>query len=157
MTRKEIISKIDELLDNSNCAVLSTVSSDKKPCLRWMCPTIFPEIDQMIYAITSPDFHKIDDLKKDPFASWMFQTKELNEIINVSGKINIIDNPSLKSMVIEKICGKLHAFWKLKKESSDYIVLETIIENAVYFNTMKGEKEFIDFEDADHGKTRNKI
>jgi len=145
MTKKEIMLKIDELLDNSNCGVLSTVSSDKKPHLRWMCPTIFPDMEQTIYAVTSPNFHKIEDLKKNPSASWMFQTKELNEIINVSGKINIIDNPSLKSMIIEKIGSKLHTFWKLKKDSSDYIVLETVIENAVYFNTMEGEKEIVKF------------
>ncbi|MBN1397582.1 MAG: pyridoxamine 5'-phosphate oxidase family protein [Bacteroidetes bacterium] len=145
MTKKEIILKIDELLDNSNCAILSTVSSDIKPCLRWMYPTIFPDMEQAIYAITSADFLKVEDLKKNPSASWMFQTKELNEIINVSGKINIIDNPSLKSMIIEKIGSKLHAFWKLKKESSDYIALETIIEYAVYFNPMEGEKEIVKF------------
>jgi pyridoxamine 5'-phosphate oxidase len=145
MTKKEIMLKIDELLDNSNCAILSTVSSDKKPHLRWMCPTIFPDMEQMIYAVSSADFHKVEDLKKNSSASWMFQTKELNEIINVSGKINILDNPSMKSMIIEKIGNRLHAFWKLKKDSSDFIVLETVIENAVYFNPMKGEKEVVKF------------
>ncbi len=145
MTKEKIMMKIDELLDNSKCAVLSTVSSDGKPRLRWMCPTIFPDMGQMIYAVSSADFHKIEDLKINPSASWMFQTKELNEIINVSGKIYIIDNPSMKSMIIEKIGNRLHAFWKLKKDSSDFIALETVIEDAVYFNPMKGEKEIIKF------------
>ena len=37
----------------------------------------------------------------------------------------------------------MRSFWKLKGEESDLIVLETIIEEAIYYRPMKGIKELV--------------
>lgn len=145
MTEKEIIDKIESTIDNAKAAILSTVDSDGKPHMRWMSPVLLPGEQRTLYSITSPEFSKIEDLKKHPDVEWMIQTKDLRRVINVRGKMNIIENQTLRARVMERIANQLNVFWKLQKDSTDFLVLETVIEEAVYFVTMKGTKTRVAF------------
>lgn len=145
MTKREIILKIEELLADAGCGVLATVSDEGSPRIRWMTPTIIQEDANLIYAVSSMEFKKARDLERNANASWMFQKKDLREVVNITGKINMIDNPSLKSRIIEKIGNKLHVFWKINEDPSNFIVLETVISEAVYFDPVKNITEKVVF------------
>jgi hypothetical protein len=55
----------------------------------------------------------------------------------------VVDNPSLLSEVLESLGPFMRSFWKLKGEERDLVVLETIIEEAIYYKPMKGLKEVV--------------
>jgi pyridoxamine 5'-phosphate oxidase len=130
-------------------AVLSTVDEHGRPRARWMIPCVLPGYDGSIYCITSPHFSKVHDLERHPDAEWMVQTLSLNQVINLAGRINLIDNPSLKARIMEVIGQRLHAYWKLSTEESDFLVLETVVKTATYYLPMKGSKETVRFDTED--------
>ena len=75
----------------------------------------------------------------------MIQTPALDTVINLRGRINSIDNPSLKTEVLESIGKKLTAFWKLNEKQENLLVLETIIEEGMFFKPMRCVKSRVRF------------
>ncbi len=94
---------------------------------------------------------KIDQIN-NPQAEMIFQTMSLEKIVNVTGIINILDNPSIRSEVLESIGKHLHAFWKINKPEKELVVLELIIERATVYNPVIGLKTTINFSGEYHGK-----
>ncbi|MBN1306456.1 MAG: pyridoxamine 5'-phosphate oxidase family protein [Chitinispirillaceae bacterium] len=145
MTEHQIVEAMEQILSQVKTGVLATVNKEGYPEARWMTPVFLQEEPRCIYAVTSIHFNKIHDVAANPNASWMIQTRELNKIVNARGKINIIDNPELKSRVFETLSRRPTVLWKIASDPSDLIVLETVIEQAVYFQPTAGTKETVDF------------
>lgn len=141
MDLHEVLEKIELIIEDSKTAVLATTGADGKPHMRWMTPAVLKGKPGAIYAVTSPHFQKIAELEKDAGAEWLFQTRSVNKIMNVKGKINVIDNPSLKAEILEAVGKRLTMFWKVNNQDMDFVVLETVIEEATYFLPMTGQKE----------------
>lgn len=145
MKKYELMEKTGNILEKVKTAVLATCDKNGKPHMRWMSPCIFSPADNTIYTLTSPQFNKTVHLKENPHVEWMIQTITLDTIITLRGKANIIENPSLKGEVMSKVGKNLHVFWKITGNETDYLVLETVIEEAVYFTPMTGEKTTVSF------------
>ncbi len=145
MNQHEIMYKIEQLLEDSKTGILATVDKKGNPRMRWMTPTILKGRPNVLFAVTSPDFVKVVQLGIHPEVEWMIQTRSLNEVVNLRGKINILDNPAIKSEVMEHLAKRLTVFWRVNIEKTDFIVLETIIEEVTYFQPMKGHKETVHF------------
>lgn len=139
MDTREMLSILDRLLDTTKAAVLSNVGADGTAQARWMSPALVRGRDGYLYAVTSPAFQKTADLKKTPGVTWLLQSKDIDEVLTLRGKIVIVDNPSVKAEAIEAIGHKLGTFWKLNKDG-DHVVLETIIEEFEYFKPATGAK-----------------
>ncbi len=149
MTQKEIMDSVASILQSVRAAVLATVDQSGRPRTRWMMPALLPGHDGAIYAVTSPHFSKVHDLQLHPQAEWMVQTLSLNQVVNLRGRITIVDTPSLKARIMEAIGNRLHAYWKLSSEETDFLILETVIMEATYYLPMKGTKETITFDTAE--------
>ena len=147
MQPKDIMNKIEEILSDVKIAVLASIDTDQAPRLRWMSPVVLDSRPNAIYTISSPHFQKIHQLENNPQVEWMIQTLDISEVVNVKGKINIIDNPALKAEVIEKMDDRLNVFWRLSSEETDFLVLETIIEEASYYLPMRPTKNTVRFSD----------
>ena len=145
MDRKKFTALLDGIIDDAKTAVLATVDPDGHPHMRWMTPTLLGDRPGAIYAVTSPDFAKIAHLSANPKAQWMFQTRLLNRIATANGLVNVIDNSAMKAEVIEGIGRRLNVFWRVNKDPSKLVVLETVLEHAFYFEPMKGVREDISF------------
>ncbi len=145
-----IMSRIAEILEDSKAGVLATVDADGRPHMRWMTPTMLQGRPGTIFAVTSPQFAKAIHLAAHPEAEWILQTRALDKIVNIKCRINIIDNPSIKAELLEAVGKKLTVFWKVNKEM-DFIVLETVMEEAVYQSPMKGIKEVVRFDVQEEG------
>lgn len=143
MDNKKFTALLDEIIEDAKTAVLATVDADGTPHMRWMTPTLLGDRPGAIYAVTSPDFTKIAHLTENPKVQWMFQTRLLNRIATATGPVNVIDNSAMKAEVIEGIGRRLNVFWRVNKDPSKLVVLETIIEAADYFEPMKGVHEQI--------------
>ncbi len=146
-----IMSKTAEILEDAKAGILATIDTSGRPHMRWMTPTLLQERPGTLFAVTSPQFTKVLHLASHPEAEWMLQTRSLDQIVNIKCKINIVDNPSLKAEVMEAVGRKLSVFWKVNKET-DFIVLETILEEATYFCPMKGIKEVVAFNRQEEGE-----
>ncbi len=145
MDRKKFTALLDGIIEDAKTAVLATVDPDGYPHVRWMTPTLLGDRKGAIYAVTSPDFAKIAHLSENPKVQWMFQTRLLNRIASATGLVNVIDNSAMKAEVIEAIGRRLNVFWRVNKDPSRLVVLETVIEDAEYFEPMKGLHEHISF------------
>jgi pyridoxamine 5'-phosphate oxidase len=145
MNQHEIMSEIGGIIEESKTAVLATADKEGLPHMRWMTPAVLRDRQGAIYAITAPSFDKAAQLDANPHVEWMFQTRNLSKVINVKGVVNIVDNSSIKSEVLESIGRRLTAFWKLNEDERNLAVLETIIEEATYFLPMQGLKRTVKF------------
>ena len=75
----------------------------------------------------------------------MFQTRALDTIILVKGRVNVVANPSLRAEVLEAVGPTIRAFWKINEDKSDLLVIETIVESATEYKPMKGTKRHLAF------------
>lgn len=145
MNNQEMMNKIEAVLEDAKAGILTTVDIEGRPHARWMTPVVLAPWPEIIFAVTSPDFPKILQLDANNNVEWMIQTRALDQIINVRGGINILDNPSLKAQVMEAIGKKLTVFWKINNEKTDFVILETIIDEASWYAPMKGMREVVRF------------
>ena len=139
-----MLNVVDRVLEKSKIAVLTTVDSNGAPHMRWMTPALIRGRDGFLYAVTSPDFEKAADVDENPRVEWMVQTKSLDEIINIRGTMAVLDNPSAKADVLEAIGGHLGTFWKVNPDETKLVVLETTMEQIVYFRPVKGDRTVVD-------------
>jgi pyridoxamine 5'-phosphate oxidase len=145
MTQNDVMNELDVIIDEAKTAVLASADSEGSPHMRWMTPTLLKDRKYAIYAITSKGFDKAGQLEDNPSVEWMFQTPQLDRVVNVRGKVNLMENPSLRSEVLEAIGARLGAFWKLKSDESSLLVLETVIESARFFKPMQGVRVDVSF------------
>jgi general stress protein 26 len=148
MDQAAIMNTLQRLIDDSKTGVLATTDSSGLPRLRWMTPTILNGRPNALFCVTYPGSHKISDLQEHPQVRWMIQSRALAEIITLKGSVNIVDNPAIKSEVLEALGHRLTVFWNVNIDKTELVVLETIIEEAVYFKPMKSFEETVTFEGA---------
>lgn len=131
---------MERLIEKSSVAVLANVDQQGQPRMRWMTPALIRGRKGYLYALTAPDFSKTAELSEQPAVEWMLQGPALREILRIRGKVELIDNPALKADVLEALGRRLGTFWKSNPDASNMIVLETIIEEFVYYQPMQDQK-----------------
>ena len=157
MTIQEMMTKIRQLLEDSKAGVLATVAEDGYPHMRWMTPVVLDEWPDALFAVTSPSSVKAAQLDKDTKVEWLLQGRTLQEVVTVKGRVNLIDNPSVKATLMEKVGQRLAVFWKINP-NTDSVVLETVIEEASLFIPMRNERHTVTFamgEKVHHGGENN--
>lgn len=145
MNKHEIMSLIESMIDDSKTAVLATVDTDNMPHMRWITPGCFQQRPGAIYMLSNPEFSKVDHIRNNPKVEMMFQTKALDKVMNVRGRVNILDNPSIRSEVLECVARNLGSFWRINSEERDLAVLELIIEEATLYLPGKGSRVTVEF------------
>ncbi|GAK50776.1 pyridoxamine 5'-phosphate oxidase-related FMN-binding protein [Candidatus Moduliflexus flocculans] len=145
MTQHELMYKVEQILDDVHTGVLATIDEQGNPQMRWMTPSLIKGRPNVLFAITSPHFRKVVQLNANARVQWMIQTRAVDEVVNLRGKINVLDNPAIRAEVMEQLGKQLAIFWRVNSEHTDFIVLETIIEEATYFRPMKGVKDTVSF------------
>jgi hypothetical protein len=98
-----------------------------------------------VYALTAPRFSKVVHVRAHARVEWMFQTPTLDEVISIRGLLNVVENPSLRSEVLEVLGPRLQTFWKLAHDARDLVVLETVADEAVRYLPMQGKKDIVRF------------
>ncbi|MBN1844043.1 MAG: pyridoxamine 5'-phosphate oxidase family protein [Sedimentisphaerales bacterium] len=140
MDRRQFMLRLEEILEDAKTAVLATVDNQGCPHMRWMTPTILRGREGLLFAVTTPATGKILHLEVQPEVEWMIQTRALTEVINLRGIMQVVDNPALKTEIMEVLGAWLNVFWKVNPNRSDFIVTETLIREASYFQPMKGQR-----------------
>ena len=145
MTKRDIMAEIGKILDDAKTGLLATVDSEGKPHMRWLTPAVLRGRVGALYNVTAPNSVKLEQLRANPYVQWMIQSRALDRIITVNGKINIVENPSIRNEVLEAVGDRLRVFWKIHESEWEICVLETIIEKATYYLPMKNWKETVEF------------
>jgi general stress protein 26 len=143
LNKRDVMATLEMILNEAHTAVLATVDDQGRPHLRWMTPALIGGREGAVFAVTSPGFDKTRQLEKHPEVEWLFQTPLLDTVVIARGKINVLDNPSIKAEVLESLGPYMHSFWRLQGEAREMVVLETIIEEAVCYWPLKGRKEVV--------------
>lgn len=139
MNFASLLDVMERLLDTSHAAVLSTVDAQNAPHCRWMIPAVVRGRKGVLYAVTAPHFSKTDQLAAHENVAWLIQSKALDEIVEVRGRAQLVDNPALKSDVLEALGRNLSTFWRVNPDETELVVIETIIDHISYFRPMQGE------------------
>ena len=145
MNPRELMERVSAILDAHGTGLLATTDADGVPHVRWLTPAVLRGRPGAVYALTVPAFAKVAQVRARPRVEWMFQVPTLQEIITLCGKMTVVDNPSLRSEVLEAVSPRLHSFWKLAKDARDLAVLETVIEEAIHYLPMEGRKSVVRF------------
>jgi general stress protein 26 len=141
----ELLTELSKILDNARVGVLATVDGDGRPHVRWMTPTIVDGREGLLYALTSPKFDKVKDLQGNPEVEWIIQTRPLDAIVTLRGSMSVINNPQLKSEILEAIGRNLQIFWRVNPDETELVVLETVIREAEYMQPLAGVNERVAF------------
>ncbi|HZJ82544.1 MAG TPA: pyridoxamine 5'-phosphate oxidase family protein [Clostridia bacterium] len=149
MEKHECLNKVEDIIEDAQTAILATVDEEGRPRMRWMTPTTLKGRQGCIYTVAAKGSNKLMDLQQNEKVQWMIQSKDLDRIINIKGFINVIDNPSMRTEIMEAIGKRLNVFWKVNLKDTEFVVLETILEEAVYSEPMKGKVETICFREGD--------
>lgn len=145
MTPQELMNKVELILDDSKTGVLATIDSNGNPHMRWMTPIVLRQRLGCIYAVTTPGSAKTIQIGDNSHVEWMFQTRAISEVVNIKGVITQVDNPALKNEIMESLASRLTVFWKANNKPDEFIVLETAVEEGVYFKPMKAVREIVKF------------
>jgi general stress protein 26 len=145
MDSRQVMNRVEEIIETHKTGLLATVDDEGKPHIRWLTPAVLRDRPGAIYAITAGKFAKVAQVKSHPQVEWMFQTPSLDEVVSIRGAINVVENPSLRAEVLEVIGPRLRTFWKLAHDDRDIAVLETVVEHATRFLPMEGRKEIVHF------------
>jgi len=152
MNSREMMRKIETILEDAKAGILATTDAQGQPHARWMTPVLLDQWPESLFAVTAPDFPKIMQLDANNRVEWMLQTRALDQVINIRGGINVLDNPSLKAQIMEAIGKKLTVFWKVNKDKTDFVILETVIDEACWSAPVKGLKEVVTFRQEGAGQ-----
>lgn len=145
MQKSEILDLVERLLEDAKTAVLATTDGNGSPRMRWMTPGLLKTRPGRIFAVTTPSAAKLLNLEKIPRVQWMFQDRALTKIVYVNGMMAGIQSPALKKEIIEELGSELTMFWKINREKTDFVVLETAPVDAEYFRPMLGKRERVVF------------
>jgi pyridoxamine 5'-phosphate oxidase len=145
MDAREIMNRIESILEAHGTGLLATTDREGKPHVRWLTPAVLRDRFGAVYALTAPHFAKVAQVRANPYVEWMFQTPSLAEVVTARGRMNVVDNPSLRAEVLEVIGPRLRTFWKLARDERDLAVLETVIEEATLLLPMEGRTQSVRF------------
>ncbi|MGC9312661.1 MAG: pyridoxamine 5'-phosphate oxidase family protein [Sediminispirochaetaceae bacterium] len=145
MKQSEFLIELDLVIDEAQTGLLATVDGSGRPHMRWMTPALLKDRPGALYAVTSKNFAKREQLDKNPKVQWMFQSRSLNKIIYLDGSVNLVDNSSMRSEVLEVVGPRLRVFWNINTDETSLIVLETVMESGLLFLPMKGAREQVKF------------
>ena len=151
MNQRKLMNHLDAVIEEAKAGVLAVTDGGGRPHLYWLTPTTLRRRRGRLFCFTRPGAEKIGNLEQQPEVEWMIQTRALTKIINVRGNMTVVDNPALKSEIVEHLGRRLTMFWKVDVEQREVVVLETAIREAVYYLPMQGVKETVVFTEEGWG------
>jgi len=148
MVTSRLTRVVNELIDDAKTAVLATVDEKGIPRVRWITPAQLDGYPSTLFIVSAHNFSKVVQARKNPKATIMIQTRILDKVLNCEGKLMVVENPSIRSELLEKIGSRLHAFWKAGSAERDLVALEFTISRAILYLPLKGSREVLEGEEG---------
>lgn len=145
MDQHDMLTKIETLIEESKVGLLATTDPEGKPRVRWMTPTVIPNRGPSIYAFSTADAMKIKDIEYQSEVKWLIQTHDLTEVVSARGDTYIVDNPALKTEILEILVPHTTRLWTVDLSATDCVILETVIREATYYRPQEDFEETVVF------------
>ncbi|OHB57609.1 MAG: hypothetical protein A2Y07_07065 [Planctomycetes bacterium GWF2_50_10] len=145
MNQQELLTELGKIIDEAKTAVLITCSENCFPRGRWMTPAMLSEYPDRIFCFSMHGNTELAHIANNANVSWLFQNRSLKKVITVTGLARVIDNPALKTELMETLAEHLAIFWKANIEQMSFVVIETMITNAEYFLPDSGHRTTVEF------------
>ncbi|HZJ57684.1 MAG TPA: pyridoxamine 5'-phosphate oxidase family protein [Clostridia bacterium] len=149
LRRYEFFNRLEGIIAEIGTAILANIDEDGTPRMRWMTPATLKGRPGFIYCVGAGNSKKVKGLRINPKAEWMIQSKNLDCIINIKGTVNILDNPSIRTEILHTIGPRLGMFWKTNLEDTEFVVLETVMDEAIFFEPMLCKSKRVSFREGD--------
>ena len=143
MSTRQLTELVDTIIDDAKAAVLATVDEEGLPRLRWITPGTMADRPGYIYMVTARDFAKVAQARKNPAASMLLQTRQLDKVLNLQGSLAVLENPVVRSATLERVSSRLNAFWKTGPGDRELVVVEFGITMAILYIPQDGTREVI--------------
>ncbi len=145
MDQHELLTKIETLIEESKVGLLATTDKQNKPRVRWMTPTIIPNRGASIFAFTAANAMKIKDIEHQSEVKWLIQRADLTEVVSIRGDTYIVNNPALKTEVLEVLIPQSTRLWTIDISTTETVILETVIREATYYRPRENHQETVVF------------
>lgn len=129
-TRQESIEKLNELIENIEIAMLTTIDGGvlRSRPMR----TMEAEFDGDLWFFTSSETHKDDEIKKDNRVNVSYAAPDKNTYVSVSGRAEIVRNREK----IEEFWNPLFKAWFPEGlDDPSLILLKISVEQAEYWDS----------------------
>lgn len=147
MTPTELLSEIDRILEDSKTALLATVDSQGRPSLRWMTPRRIKVRPAYLYCASEVATRKVEEIRSNPVVAWTIQRPTLSEVITVSGRAAVLEEPIILQEFLEAVGKDLFMVWRLHpaQERPRLVVIETVLETATRLDSLTGKTQTFTF------------
>ena len=145
----EFFNKLEAIIADFGTAILANIDEDGVPRMRWMTPATLKGRPGCIYCVGAKNSRKMMGLRLNPKVEWMIQSKNLDCIMNIKGTVNILDNPSIRTEILHAIGPQLEIFWKTNLEDTEFLVIETVMDEAILYEPMLCKSKKVSFREGD--------
>jgi general stress protein 26 len=145
MEYSQIIDKIEEIIDDVQTGILTTIDSRGAASIKEMMPVILKYPTTAIYCFSLPHCEKPKHLAKNNKVVWMIQRADFQEIVKIRGTAAVIYNPAIKAEMIDRLGPGIEKLRKTDTNVEEFLVIETTIETAEYYKPTAGLVETVIF------------
>ncbi len=104
MERDAIIETARKIILENKVFVLATAGQDGAPWMRWMGGSVLDEpLTATMAALSSSK--KMDQIRANPRAQLMFQTKDHHSVVTLTGTCEIVEEPEQRQRVWDAFPG----------------------------------------------------
>lgn len=132
MDKSEVLRRVKGIVNDTRYSVMSTVDADNRPQSRWMSSTLLSGDLRRLYCLAHPSSDKIKQIDANDRVQWMFHRVNFTEVAWLSGRMRVLDSPSVKQQVFEKVADRALVYFKKFGENPDFVVLELAVEEVRY-------------------------
>ena len=145
MEHSQIIDKIEDILDDVQTGILTTIDLEQNPSSMWMVPVILKYPTTAIYCFGKPNCQMLRHIAANNKVVWTIQRENCREIVKIQGTATIIDNQAVQAEMIDRIGPDCEKFFKDDTIVEETLVIETTIERVEYYVPVEGIVEAVIF------------
>ena len=145
MEHRQIIDKIEEIIDDVRTGILTTIDQEEETSSKWMVPVVLKYPTTAIYCFSQRRCEKHSHIASNSKVEWMIQTEDYREIVKIQGTAVVNDNPDIKAEMLDRLGDDIKTFFKADTIVEEPVVIETSIETAEYYKPTDGIVEKVIF------------
>jgi general stress protein 26 len=145
MEHSQIIDKIEEILDDVQTGILTTIDLEQNPSSMWMVPVILKYPTTAIYCFGKPHCQMLRHIAANNKVVWTIQRDDCREIVKIQGTATVNDNHAIQTEMIDRVGPDCEKFFKADTIVEETVVIETMIERVEYYIPVEGVAETVIF------------
>ena len=146
MKRADFLITLSDLIRDVKAGLLATIDGRGHPHMRWMAPAVLDERPGGLYAVASRAFIRREQLSEHPAVQWMVQSRSLDTIFFLDGRMDIVDNHQLLEEVLDIVGAGLHSGGEQRLATDRLVVLETVLIRGTLLQPAANIREHVEFE-----------